>query len=520
MESKINLPVCLKAEHITKIYPGTKALDDVSFTVYTGKVNVLIGENGAGKSTLMKILAGIEKPSAGKMFLFKESGSEGMESYEELVLKDTLEARKQGIGIINQELSLFPNLNVYQNIFMSREKLTKRHTLDNKEHVLETVEILKKLKHPIPPETIVGNLRVGQQQIIEIAKNLIQENLRILIMDEPTSSLSQQEVDVLFKLIHELTDRGISIIYISHRLEEIMTIGDYISILRDGKFVAEAAVKDINISWLVQNMVGKNTFYSRRKLELDWSKQEDILEVRNLCLPKPGGFLLKDVSFTLKKGEILGVYGLMGSGRTELFECIMGLQSEHTGDILLEGKKLDVRSISSQIQNGFAIVPEDRQKEGLVQTLDIQKNMSLSSLKNFLHGLFINTKKEDEATEKVIDDISVKVSDKHLPIFSLSGGNQQKVVVGKCLLTNPKIMLLDEPCRGIDVGAKAEVFEIVNKYADLGLSIIVISSELKEITAVSDRIIVLSNGQKTAEFKKNEITEDHLVLASYKGHSL
>jgi erythritol transport system ATP-binding protein len=504
-----NENIVLHADRVSKIYPGTKALDNVSFDVRRGKVNVLIGENGAGKSTLMKIIAGIERPSSGRIIL------EG----EEVSFKDTTEARMHGIGIIHQELSLFPNLNVYQNIFMANEKTIYNVALDNKQHITETIKVLDRLEYPLNPETLVGDLRVGQQQMIEIARNLIQKNLKILIMDEPTSSLSEQEVEVLFKIIRELTASGISIVYISHRLEEIMRIGDYVTILRDGRFVAEEEVKNINVPWIVQQMVGQEKSYKRKERAVDWSKRETVLNVKNMKLPKSGGgFLLDNVSFNLKKGEILGIYGLMGSGRTEIFECLMGLRPEFTGTVELEGKAIKISNVSEQIDRGFAVIPEDRQREGLVQTMDIGRNISLSSLTRYMKGMFIDFKKEDQKINEQIKDIRIKVADKRLPILSLSGGNQQKVVIGKGILTEPKILLLDEPSRGIDIGAKTEVFDIIHQYAERGLSIIVISSELKEIIAIADRIIVLSNGIKTDELTGEEITEDRLVLASYKGH--
>jgi erythritol transport system ATP-binding protein len=511
MDNKVKTKdaVCLHAEAIDKIYPGTKALDNVSFDVLTGKINVLIGENGAGKSTLMKIIAGIEQPSSGKIFM----------GDEEVSFKDPTEARKYGIGIIHQELSLFPNLNVYQNVFMAKEKTKGKFTLDNKTHIELTDKILNRLEHPINANTLIGDLRVGQQQMIEIARNLIQEDLKILIMDEPTSSLSQQEVDVLFKIMRELTAQGISIVYISHRLEEIMRIGDHVTIFRDGKFVADADVKEIDIPWIVKQMVGSNKSYPKRERNIDWKKQKTVLQVKNLTLPKRGGgFLLNNVDFDLKQGEILGIYGLMGSGRTEIFECIMGLRPEHTGTVFLDEKLLEIKNVSQQIDRGFAIIPEDRQREGMIQTMDIGKNISLSSLKKYLNGIFLSDKKENKSVDEQIKDIHIKVADKRLPILSLSGGNQQKVVIGKGILTNPKILLLDEPSRGIDIGAKTEVFDIINQYAERGLSIIVISSELKEIIAIADRVIVLSNGTKTGEFIADDIKEDSLVLASYHGH--
>lgn len=508
MASKYKEGVCFYAEGISKIYPGTKALDHVDFALLTGKVNVLIGENGAGKSTLMKMIAGIERPDEGKLYM----------DQEEVFFKNTTDARKHGIGIIHQELNLFPNLPVYQNIFMAREK-KKGLSMDNAYHRSQSEKVLQRLEHAIPVDTLVGELRVGQQQMIEIARNLVDDDLKILIMDEPTSSLSEQEVQVLFKIMRELTAQGISIVYISHRLEEIMQIGDHVTILRDGKYVADAEVKDIDIPWIVRQMTGEGKSYPKKDREIEWNKRETVLEVKDICLPKQGGgFLLDHVKFELKKGEILGIYGLMGAGRTEIFECIMGLRPEHTGEISLEGTKMEIKSISGQIQKGLALVPEDRQREGLVQTMDIGRNCSLTVLEKFHKFGFVDFKKEDKMVEKLISDIHIKVADKRLPILSLSGGNQQKVVIGKGILTSPKILLLDEPSRGIDIGAKTEVFDIINQYAEEGLSIIVISSELKEIISIADRVVVLSNGKVTGEFSGEEIKEESLVLASYKGH--
>ena len=500
--------VVLHCEKIDKIYPGTKALDAVSFDVLRGKVNVLIGENGAGKSTLMKMIAGIEQPSAGQMYM------EG----REVAFRDTNAARQHGVGIIHQELSLFPNLNIYQNVYMGHE-LRRGGTLDVAAQIAGTREVLARLEHPMDPNTQVGDLRVGQQQMVEIARNLIAHDLKILIMDEPTSSLSSAEVKVLFKIMRELTAQGISIVYISHRLEEIMEIGDHVTILRDGRYVADDDVKNIDLPWIVRHMVGSDKSYTRYTRGPEVQQAPVILETRDLCLPKTGGgWLLNHVSIRLHRGEVLGIYGLLGAGRTELFECLMGMHPEHTGEIFLNGKKIEPRSVAGQIARGFALVPEDRQRDGLVQTLDIEKNISLSALHTYKKGVVLDTKREDRNVEEQIRDIQIKVADRHLPILSLSGGNQQKVVIGKGVLTDPQILLLDEPSRGIDIGAKTEVFEIIHNYAMRGMSLIVISSELKEIIAAADRIYVLSNGRCTAELTGGDITEDNLVVASYAGH--
>ncbi len=501
--------IVLSARGITKEYPGTKALDNVDFDIEKGKVNVLIGENGAGKSTLMKVIAGIESPTSGKIYM----------DGKEIVLKNTVDAKKHGIGIIHQELSLFPNLKVYQNIFMNDERTKGDIFLNNKAYKEEAERILERLEYPVDVDMQVSDLRVGQQQMIEIARNLAEEHLKILIMDEPTSSLSEMEVEALFRVMRDLLRQGTAIVYISHRLEEIMKIGDNVTIFRNGRLVARSEVKDTSIPQIVRHMTGKEKDFTRTDRKLDYDTLEDIMEVEDLTLPKKGGgYLLNHVNFKLKRGEVLGIYGLMGAGRTEIFECLMGLRPEHTGTVKLEGKPIRIKSIRSQIDKGFALVPEDRQREGLVQALNIGRNISLSVLNRLKKLCFVDLGREKKEVEKEIDELRIKVADRGLPILSLSGGNQQKCVIGKGLLTDPKILLLDEPSRGIDIGAKTEVFEIIQRLAEEGLSCIVVSSELKEILAVADRIVVLSNGIVTGEFTGDEITNDNLVLASYKGH--
>ena len=297
-----------------------------------------------------------------------------------------------------------------------------------------------------------------------------------------------------------------------------MEIGDHVTILRDGKYVADADVKDIDLGWIVERMGGKNTQYHRFERSIDLDHAEKILEIRHLSLPKKGGgWLLDDVNMYLKKGEVLGIYGLLGAGRSELFECLMGLHPEHTGEVIFQGQPMKIDSISSQIAKGMALVPEDRQAQGLIQTLDICKNTSIASMGNYRKGIFLDAKAEESAVDEEIRDIHIKVADKKLPILSLSGGNQQKVVIGKGFWTKPAVLLMDEPSRGIDIGAKTEVFEIIHEFSERGLSIIVISSELKEIMAIADRIYVLSNGKCTGELEGSEITEDNLVRTSYAG---
>ena len=497
--------VILRAEQVTKIYPGTVALDKVDFQVYRGKVNVLVGENGAGKSTLMKIMAGVERPTEGRLLL------EG----QPIDPKSPREAEHLGIGIIYQELNLFPNLNVAENIFMAHEATVSGAVIRHGEQEKRARDLLSRLEQPINPKTLVQNLRIGQQQVVEIAKALALD-VRILIMDEPTSALSDAEVEVLFRVIEELKEAGVSIIYISHKLEELMRIGDHITVLRDGHKVAEAPMHEVTLPWIIERMVGRDTAASYRPPVQPFGAE--ILRVENISLPKPGGgYLLDEVSLTLNAGEILGIYGLMGAGRTELFECLMGLHGQSDGTVSLGGNPLR-GLIDRRIGQGMMLIPEDRQREGLVPELSVMDNMLLASLKRFFNGLFLSRTRANDSIHRMIRELSIKVSNPQNLISSLSGGNQQKVVVAKSLLTEPKVLLMDEPTRGIDVGAKEEIFEITRRLAAQGLGIIFVSTELKEIMAIADRIIVMSKGRITREFSRADATQQALVEASAIGH--
>lgn len=504
-EISVSEDIILTAENITKVFPGTVALDNVTFNVHKGKVNVLIGENGAGKTTLMKILAGVEQPTQGRIFL----------DGNEIQLRSPLDATRLGIGIIYQELNLCANLSVADNIFLARET-TRNGLISHKLQKQRARELINKLEQKIDSDEVVSDLRLGQQQIIEIAKALAQE-VRILIMDEPTSALSKAEVDVLFGIIHELKSNGVSIIYISHKLEELMQIGDYITVLRDGCKVAEEECKNVKLNWMIEKMVGHNpaALFTRKERQLG----DVLLKVDNITLPRSGGgYLLDHVSFELCEGEILGFYGLMGAGRSDLVDCLVGARPQATGNIWLEGKPVTAKTISDRIQSGFVLVPEDRQRFGLVPTLSVMHNMSLASLTNYIKGVLLSPKQEKAAADLQINDLSIRVANSQQSITSLSGGNQQKVVVAKGLLTNPKVLLLDEPTRGIDVGAKSEIFEIMNRLAAQNYGVVFVSSELKEILAMSDRILVMSKGKITAEFTHNEANEEKLVAASAIGH--
>ena len=492
----------MKAKSITKLYPGTVALKDVDFSIYAGKVNVLIGENGAGKSTLMKVLAGIEQPSAGEVWM----------NDAKVHFNSTREATAHGVGIIHQELNMFPEMRVADNMFAGKEK-AKHLVIDRKLQAKMAVGVLKKLQADIDPDEWMLNLRVGQQQIVEIAKTMLEENLKVLIMDEPTSSLSNTEVEVLFNLIEDLKSQGIAIIYISHRLEEIMRIGDYVTILRDGHRVADAKVKDIDINWIIHHMVGHSSLTIER---LPYSgNAEKIMEVKDYCLPRlGGGWMVDHVSFSLNRGEVLGIYGLMGAGRTELLECLMGLHPESTGTIILGDEEISHPTIAEQIARGMVLVPEDRQRDGLVQTMSISSNLLLTSIPRFTKNGMINKSKSNKAVDQTVKDLQIKVADVKNLISSLSGGNQQKVVIGKCVMANATVFMMDEPSRGIDVGAKTDIFILMRRFAALGNGVIFVGSELKEIISVCDRVLVMSNGKVTADLSGEEITREALVTAS------
>jgi erythritol transport system ATP-binding protein len=493
--------VILIAEKVSKRFPGTMALDQVDFTVYEGAVNVLIGENGAGKSTLMKILAGVEPPSSGRVIL---------DGYP-VEFRSTRDAARAGIGIIFQELNLFPNLSISENIFAGRE-LTRRGVVQHKEEEKMTRELLNRLEQPLDPGALVRDLRMGQQQIVEIAKALSQ-NVRVLIMDEPTSALTSSETEALFRIIADLKSHGVAIIYISHKLEELLTIGDYVTVLRDGRLAAAAAARTVSLAWIIEKMVGRNVNAPRHRTQSAGS--DSVLEVKGLYLPRVGGgFTLENVSFTLRRGEILAIFGLMGAGRTELFECLMGLRPEATGEVQLCGRKLHHEKIGERIERGLMIVPEDRQRLGLVQKLSVAHNITLANLQRFVTSFCLSERREMEDVRTMMRDLAIKARSPRHPITALSGGNQQKVVVAKGLLTDPFVLLLDEPTRGIDVGAKAEIFEIMNQLAERGLAILFVSSELAEMFLVPDRILVLSKGKITGEFAHDQATEEALVLAA------
>ncbi|AYG63305.1 sugar ABC transporter ATP-binding protein [Rhizobium jaguaris] len=494
--------VVLAARNIAKSYGNVHALKGVNFDIHRGQVTTLFGENGAGKSTLMKILSGVVQSSSGEIVLDGQPVS----------FSSSTHARECGISIIHQELSLAPNLNVRDNIFMGRE-IIKNGGVDFAEEERQTRALMAELEEEIDPLTAVENLRLGQQQIVEIARAL-SVNSRILIMDEPTSALSASEVEVLFKVIRDLTSRGVSIVYISHHLEEALQITHHAVVLRDGNMTAYAERKDIDLEWIVRNMVGEN--FDLGSPPTGHKIGDVALALEELTVPGPSGATYKAVdrlSLQVRAGEIVCIYGLMGAGRTELLECVAGRLRSDGGRVLLEGRDVANLNIAGRIASGLVLVPEDRQRDGLVQTMTVGSNLSLASIAAFTKGLFTSGGRERELVSDSIRKVHIKTDGGEAAIGSLSGGNQQKVVIGKMLATEPKVMLLDEPSRGIDVGAKAEVFKLLAERAKQGLAVIYSTSEVGECLSIAHRIIVMRRGKISAEFGP-DVTKEKIMAAS------
>ncbi|MGM4985398.1 MULTISPECIES: sugar ABC transporter ATP-binding protein [Rhizobium] len=498
--------IILRLEDVSKVYSGIVAVKRANLELRRGAVNVLVGENGAGKSTLMKIIAGVERPTLGRIVL------EG----EAVHFDSPADAQARGIGMIFQELNLFANMSVAENIFATREITRRIFGIDHKAQITKANEFLKRLDAGINAETMIEDLPIGQQQLVEIAK-AISLDARILIMDEPTSALSAAEVDILFKVIAELKAQGVAIVYISHRLEELMRIGDYITVLRDGQITGQAMVRDIDTKWIVRSMIGSEA--------KDFAKGDshtigkEAFRAEEISLPRStGGLAVDHVSLSVRAGEILGIYGLMGAGRSEFFECVMGRHVHSTGKIFIDGVEVRERDTTRRIRRGLALIPEDRQREGLVQVLSIASNLTLASLGRFARFFHIDAGAERRAMRDMIRDLSIKAPNPDFEVTSMSGGNQQKVVIGKALMTDPRVLLMDEPSRGIDVGAKADVFRTMRKLAGKGLAILFSTSDLEEVMALSDRIAVLSNGRLVAVFERSDATEETIIAASAKGH--
>ena len=494
--------VVLEARNIVKTYGGTRALKGVNFEIRQGTVTTLFGENGAGKSTLMKILSGVEQPTSGEIILDSEPVTFG----------STTEAQARGISIIHQELSLAPNLSVRDNIFMGRE-ITGPLGVDYAEEARQTKALLQELQLPIEPDTLVADLRVGQQQIIEIARAL-SVNSRILIMDEPTSALAAAEVEVLFGIIRDLLARGVAIVYISHHLEEALELTDHAVVLRDGTMTARGEREEIDLEWIVRNMVGENFDLGSPPTGYDFG--DTVLSIRSLTVvdqENPERAIVNGLNLDVRAGEVVCIYGLMGAGRTELLEAIAGKEPVAGGDILLDGGSILSKSIAERIDDGIGLVPEDRQRDGLVQTFDVGTNLTLASLDQSLTRGAISRRVEKKRAMDLIRAVTVKTPGPELPIGALSGGNQQKVVIGKIVATNPRVMLLDEPTRGIDVGAKGEVFRLLADRAREGLAVVYSTSEVGECFSIAHRIIVMRRGRISAEFTP-DATKDMIMAAS------
>ena len=485
----------LEMKDIHKRFPGVYALKGVNLNLKPGEVMTLVGENGAGKSTLTNILGGIYSKDQGQILINGQDAN----------INGVLSATAHGISIIHQELVLVPHLSVAENLFINRE-LGDGIFIDDKKMLKMAQQYINNLGLDINASSLVSDLNIAEQQLVEIIKAVSFQS-KIIIMDEPTSSLSENEIKALFKNIRKLKKMGIGIIYISHRLSELAQIADRITIFRDGETVGCYDVDKISNDEIVHLMVGRevSNYYTR-----SFSKHNDVvLEVSHISNKK-----VKDISFTLYKGEILGISGLVGAGRTEAVEAILGFSSYHSGIVKLNGKEVHFMSPAEAYDSDIAYIPEDRRGESLFPMQSVRFNTTLRVLNQFMHGFFVDYEKEQNITQKYIEELGIKTASQNTKIQNLSGGNQQKVVIARWLAQKPRILVMDEPTRGIDVGAKAEIYELMNKLSEAGISIIMISSELPEIINMSDRIIVMREGAVSKEFTHDEATQDKIMQYS------
>ncbi|SHK00796.1 monosaccharide ABC transporter ATP-binding protein, CUT2 family [Geosporobacter subterraneus DSM 17957] len=484
----------VKLENVCKSFPGVRALDNVSFHLKSGEVLALLGENGAGKSTLMKILSGVYTRDKGTMEIFGES-------IEDM---NPVKAHELGIAIIHQELNMCDHLTVAQNIFLGRE-VTKNGILSDKEMNEEAGKILRGLNMDIDPETIVGDLSISKQQMVEIAKAL-STNAKILIMDEPTSALTSKEIDDLFAIIKRLKHEGCGIVYISHRLEELQYIVDRVMILRDGQYITSMDFKDTNLKEIISYMVGREITEKFPRIHRNVEKK--ILEVKNLN----AGKMVRDISFSLYEGEIVGIAGLMGAGRTETTRALFGVDPKESGEIIIDGKSVKINKPIDAIQAGIVLVPENRKKDGLCTKLSIRDNIALPNLDIIASKLgVVNRKKEEEITKSSVENLAIRLANAEVDADSLSGGNQQKVVVGKWLVRNSRVVIFDEPTRGIDVASKVEIYNLMNQLKSQGIGVLFVSSEMPEVLGISDRILVMADGRITKELDIQEATQDIIL---------
>lgn len=487
-------------EGIDKSFPGVHALDQCKFDLRAGEVHALVGENGAGKSTLMKVLAGIYERDAGRI-LYKGA---------EVEIPSPRAALKLGISIIHQELNLMPHLSVAQNIFIGREpRRGLRFILDEKAVIEKAQVLLDRLHLRIDPRARVSDLTVAKQQMVEIAKAL-SYNSEVLIMDEPTAALTETEIEDLFRIIRELRDKGVGVVHISHRLEELHRISDRVTVMRDGHYVATLATADAAIDEIIRLMVGRHLYEGAPEIP-DLPDREVVLEVRNLTR----GRTLKDVSFSLRRGEILGFAGLVGAGRTEVARAIFGADPIDSGEILVRGKPVRIRTPRDAVRHGIAYLSEDRKRYGLALGLDVETNIVLATLQRFVRRLgWIHTAKTGATARRYVEALRIRTPSVQQLAKNLSGGNQQKVVVGKWLTADTEILIFDEPTRGIDVGAKSEIYRLLNDLAKQGKSIIMISSELPEVVRMSHRIIVMCQGRITGELDSGASQEQIMTYAT------
>lgn len=501
-----DLDYILEMKSITKEFPGVKALDNVNFKVKRGEIHCLVGENGAGKSTLMKVLSGL--------YPFGDYSGDIILNGNIQKYNNIQESVKSGIAIIYQELALVPEMTIYENIFLGNE-IKKNSIIDWNETILKSEEVLRRVKLNVNPEIKVKELGIGKQQLVEIAK-AFSKDVKLLVLDEPTAALNEDDSENLLNLLKELKEEGITCIMISHKLKEVISIADTVTVIRDGQTICslDAEKGQVTETALIKNMVGREIedIYPKR---VKSQFEEKVLEVKNWTVYDPtiGREILKEINFNVKRGEVVGISGLMGAGRTELALSIFGNPREYkiTGELTLDGQPKVLKHPSEAIKAGIAYVTEDRKSEGLILIQDIKENISLANINTLANKGIIDENKEINIANEYKDDLTIKAPSIEQLVGNLSGGNQQKVSLGKWLFTKPNILILDEPTRGIDVGAKYEIYTIMNKLVDEGMSIIMISSELPEILGMSDRIYVVAHGQITGEIEAIDATQDKIM---------